>query len=69
MHIVIDSESGYLVDVEDEDLMAEKIIYLLDNPDIAKRFGENGYRYVSKRFDRDNLIRELVEVWIKVTRD
>jgi glycosyltransferase involved in cell wall biosynthesis len=69
LDIVIDGESGYLVDVEDEYSMAEKIIYLLDNPDITKRFGENGYRYVSKRFDRDNLIKELVEAWMKVTRD
>lgn len=67
--IVRDGESGFLIDVSDEEAMAEKILYLLDNPETARRFGENGRKFVSERFNRERLMKELVTAWIKVAKN
>ena len=49
--IVIDGKTGFLVPPGDIKAMAEKIVYLLDNPEVAKRMGEAGRKRVEERFD------------------
>lgn len=41
--IVAQGQSGYLVDYDDVDMLAKKLIHLLDNPTLCKEFGHVGY--------------------------
>jgi len=48
--IVIDNETGYIVNPLNVEKMAEKIIDLLKNPDKAEQFGQAGYKRVKQEF-------------------
>ncbi len=47
---VIDGETGFLVDSDDDAAMADRLVELLLNDEKAKRFGENGRKYVEENF-------------------
>lgn len=53
---VIDGQTGYLVDPTDVETAARRLASLLDRPDVAARFGENGREHVRHHF----LLPELV---------
>jgi glycosyltransferase involved in cell wall biosynthesis len=55
---MIDGKTGYLVDFEPAKI-AEKIMYLIDHPEILKHFGQNGRRWVEKRWTWEKKIKEL----------
>ena len=61
--IVIDGETGFLVPPGDIKAMAEKIIYLLDNPDVAKKMGEAGRKRAEKYFDIKNTIAKIEKIY------
>ena len=47
---IIDGENGYLLEPMDLDGFADKIIYLINNPDVAKRMGKYGENHVKNNF-------------------
>jgi trehalose synthase len=47
---IIDGENGYLLEPMDLDGFADKIIYLINNPDVAKRMGKYGRNHVKNNF-------------------
>jgi glycosyltransferase involved in cell wall biosynthesis len=47
--VINDGEDGYLVD-QNPAQIADRIVYLLDNPGVAQRLGDNGKRKVEARF-------------------
>ena len=47
---IIDGENGYLLEPMDLDGFADKIIYLINNPDVAKRMGKYGKNHVKNNF-------------------
>jgi len=54
--IVENNVTGYLVESDDAKAMADKVLYLLDNPDHARRLGKNGRLRIKKLFDiKDNI--------------
>lgn len=48
--LIIDSESGYVIEAFDPKQWAEKIIYLHDNVSERKRMGENAYNRAKLKF-------------------
>jgi glycosyltransferase involved in cell wall biosynthesis len=61
---VIDGKTGYLVPEWDYEAMADRLIALLENPDVARRMGQTGRDLVlrERRFElRVDRIRELLE--------
>lgn len=50
---------GLVVPPRNPQALAEKMIYLLDNPDKAQEMGLNGREYVLKKYDPDQYISEL----------
>lgn len=48
--LVKDNETGYIVNPNNENLLAEKIYDLLKNPEKARAFGENGFERVKNLF-------------------
>ena len=54
--VVLDGETGYIVNPFNIEEMAGKIVYLLNNPDIAKKLGEAGYERVKKEFNLEKMV-------------
>jgi phosphatidyl-myo-inositol dimannoside synthase len=46
----VEGLTGYNIDLENPDLLSDKIIYLLKNPDIARKMGEAGYNLWERNF-------------------
>ncbi len=51
--VVQDNRTGFLVPAANSSALADKINYLLDNPEIALQFGKNARKRVEERFSWD----------------
>lgn len=47
---IIDGETGFLVDSDDDETMAKRIVELLESPEKAKRFGWRGRQLIEEKF-------------------
>lgn len=65
--IVLDKQTGYIVNPNEMQVMAEKIIDLLKNPQKAKEFGEAGYSRVKERFSLERQVSEILTWYNKLT--
>jgi glycosyltransferase involved in cell wall biosynthesis len=60
---VEDGQSGFLVDPADERQLAERIRYLVNNPEEAKKMGAYGRKIVEERFDSAKTAERLLQVY------
>lgn len=60
--IVIQGETGYLVDEEDVDNMANCMIEILSNPELAAKIGCNGRKHVSENYTIEKSIDHLKSI-------
>ncbi|MFC1943361.1 glycosyltransferase family 4 protein [Chloroflexota bacterium] len=60
---VEDGQSGLLVDPADERQLAERIRYLINNPEEAKKMGAYGRKIVEERFDSAKTAKRLLQVY------
>lgn len=58
--IVTDGKSGFIVPEGDCNLLADRINYLIENPDIWPRMGEFGRKFVAAHFEIGELNRKLI---------
>lgn len=58
-----DGVNGLLVDPENPQQLAEKIIFLLDNENFAKNLGENLYKKVKDKCDYNNYFNKVEEIY------
>lgn len=58
---IADGETGLLVPPEDIDALAEKILFLLDNPNIANEMGGKGLKRIKEEFTWDNITKKIIE--------
>ena len=65
---VEDGVNGFIVPLKDPKALAERIIYLLKNPDVGKEFGmrnrkiiEESYNYYKEMEKMENIYRELIK--------
>ncbi|MEM7378912.1 MAG: glycosyltransferase family 4 protein [Pseudomonadota bacterium] len=61
--LVEDGVSGQLVPVDDVGAFAEAILTLIDNPDTARALSDAGFEKVSRLFDQQQNIDELLELF------
>jgi phosphatidylinositol alpha-1,6-mannosyltransferase len=59
---VLDRKTGLIVDPEDIDAIAEGILELLDNPELAKQLGEAGKKRLSEGLSWDIQKKKLEEI-------
>jgi len=59
---IIDGETGILVPQNDVKKTAEAVLKLLDNPELAKKMGENGKKR-AKEMDWKNIINRYLEIY------
>jgi glycosyltransferase involved in cell wall biosynthesis len=59
--LVEDKKTGYLINPLNTDELADKIIYLFNNPDLARTMGESGYQKVKSEFNQGKWIKEILK--------
>jgi len=64
--IIEDNVSGYIVPIGDYKKLAEKIIHLVKNPELAKKMGERAYQLVQEKFGWQKNINAIIAVWRKL---
>ncbi|MBV6624694.1 MAG: glycosyltransferase [Rivularia sp. (in: Bacteria)] len=64
--LVEDGVSGFLVPERDEKAIAQKLIYLIEHPEIWSQMGSHGRQKVEENYDTDKLNSELVEIYQQV---
>lgn len=65
--VILEGKTGLLVDdPSDVDDLAGKIAYLLERPDIAKRFGEAGRRLMVEKFTWERVAKEIEDAYDKL---
>jgi glycosyltransferase involved in cell wall biosynthesis len=62
-HHIRDGWNGFLIDPANEQQLAGKIKYLMDNPEERKIMGENSRRYAEAEFDWSKVAERLLEVY------
>ncbi len=64
--VVLDNETGFLVDYGNWGIMKNQINYLLDNPHVARKLGRSGRRHIIKNFDTNVVTKKLLGVYEEV---
>jgi len=62
-HHISDGWNGFLIDPGNEQQLADKIKYLIDNPEERKRMGANSRRYAEEEFDWSKVAERLLAVY------
>ena len=63
--VIEDSEVGYCCDKNNPELFAEKIVYLLKNPQIRKKMGIKGQERVKNYFNSKKMSMEYYSLLTK----
>lgn len=61
--VVVEGKTGFLVPVKNSQAIADKVIFLLEHPEIAKKMGQQGHLRVKENFTREKLTREYEKVY------
>jgi len=64
--VIINGETGLLVDEHDVEAMAEKMMQLIENKELAMQLGRNGKERVKNNFTLDNHLRVIDELIVAV---
>lgn len=67
--IVKDGDTGLLVPPRNSDALANAIEKLLTDTDLARRLGDNGYRFVKTKFSKETVALQLLEVYQRTTKN
>lgn len=60
--VIIDNETGFLIPDKNNDLMAERIVYLLSNPVNGQLMGQKGYDLLRGKFSIERSIDQFEEL-------
>ncbi len=63
---VVDGETGYLVPPADPSALAERILTLLQVPDLRRRMGEAGRERIRTHFDFACMVEQLAKIYGEV---
>ena len=66
--IVFDGENGFLIPEKSPEVMAEKINYLLDHPEEAKRMGENGRQLIYEVFNLSDMTDRYCDLYAELLK-
>ena len=62
---VLNNETGFIVKRKNHLAFAEKVLLLLENPELAKTFGEKGYQLAQERIKEIGDISSMIQLWEK----
>jgi glycosyltransferase involved in cell wall biosynthesis len=64
--IIVNNETGFLVEPNNETKLAEAISKLIDNPEMRKQFGENGYQRAINEFSVVTYISKFEKLLLEI---
>jgi glycosyltransferase involved in cell wall biosynthesis len=64
--VILDNETGFLVEHGDVDGLADRIAILLRDPELCKRMGEAGRRRVEENYTFEPLRRKLMDLFAQL---
>ena len=64
--LVVDGKTGFLLKENNSDDIIEKISYLIDNPDVALKMGEEGKKRIYSEFNLDKMTKKYIELYEQV---
>jgi glycosyltransferase involved in cell wall biosynthesis len=67
--VIIEGETGFLIDSDDDQSMAERIIGLLKDPERARAMGNRGREVVAEKFSCDAQLSRTEELYAKLLSD
>jgi glycosyltransferase involved in cell wall biosynthesis len=59
--VVVDGETGFLVDPNDVETFAERLVRLARDPELRRRLGEAGRERAEKEFEQDTQLRKVLD--------
>lgn len=63
--VVVENETGFIVDPGDEEAMKKCLLTLLDDSEKRKRMGQKGYQRVKEGYSSSQMAREYLQVYQK----
>jgi glycosyltransferase involved in cell wall biosynthesis len=66
--VVVDGETGFLVEPDNLEELAEKIRIILNSPELAAKFKETGRKRVEEHFSWETIANRTVELYKQVSR-
>jgi glycosyltransferase involved in cell wall biosynthesis len=66
--IIIDGKTGFVVPQKNVQKLAEKIVALLDDPEMGQSVGKEGRRFVVERYDWDRIAKQYAALIESMTR-
>jgi glycosyltransferase involved in cell wall biosynthesis len=61
---IVDGEVGYLIDVDDDQALADRLLRLLRDPALARAMGDNAMRHFERRFSLECNARRYADYFI-----
>lgn len=62
-HMIVENETGLLVEPKSPELLADKITYLLQSPHEQMRLGGNAQSMMRQRFDKHHVLSDILQVY------
>jgi len=62
---IADGESGILVARSNRQELAEALVKILSDPELARQMGENGRRVLSEKFAADQILKQHLEIYAR----
>jgi glycosyltransferase involved in cell wall biosynthesis len=66
--IIDDEKSGFIVELENREKLAERIVYLLKNKDIARQMGEEGRKQVITKYSSEVVLGKWIDMLESLSR-
>jgi glycosyltransferase involved in cell wall biosynthesis len=64
--LVETAQAGVYVEPENPEDFAQKVLFYLQNPELVKQHGQNGYRYAKANFDREKLAEQYLQAFTQL---
>ena len=65
---ITDGQNGFLVDEEDWESLADRILALIRDPELRQRMGENAHSVVSRNFSTERMVRDREDLFTSIAR-
>lgn len=62
-----EGENCFFVKPGDCEELAEKILFLANNEELRKKFGENNKKLIGERYNKNIFVKNLMDIWISIT--
>jgi glycosyltransferase involved in cell wall biosynthesis len=61
--IMLDGETGFVIEKGDLKVYSEKLLYLIENDEIRKKMSESGWDFVKNKFHYSRLVKDMEEYY------